>query len=77
MTGSDWRDLLWYVIGFLTATIVIAFALQDNIKIHNACQVDLATCQQTLNDPHACVSVVVEAMEGKYEQTNLNNKEAK
>lgn len=77
MERSDWRDLLWYVIGFATATVVIAFALQDNIKTHNACQEDLATCQETLNDPHACVSVVVEAMERNYEQTNLNNKEAK
>ena len=75
MTRSDWRDLLWYVIGFVTATVVITFALHDNIEIHNACQADLATCQEALNDPHACVSVVVETMEGNNEQTNINNNE--
>lgn len=64
MTRLDWRDLFWYVIGFVTATAIIAFALQNNIKIHNACQVDFATCQETFNDPHACVSVVVETLEG-------------
>ena len=68
---SFWEDILWYVIGFISSTVVMAFALQDNIKTHNACQEELSTCQEILNDPHACVSIVVEMMEGNYEKRSI------
>ena len=70
---KELKTLGWYALGFICGMMVMAAAISHNIQNQALCQEELTTCQETLNNPHACVSVVVEVLEGHYEQTNLNN----
>lgn len=61
-------NLLWYIFGFIMGAMVMTAAFTDyKIKEVEICKKELLTCNESLNDPHSCVSVVVEFMEGHHE----------
>lgn len=58
------RNFTWYIIG-LVVGIIIAFAVSAEVyKTTTICKDQLKECQTQLDDPHHCISVLVDFLEG-------------
>ena len=58
------RSFTWYIIG-LVLGIILAFAVSTEVyKNATICKDQLKECQTQLDDPHHCISVLVDVLEG-------------
>lgn len=60
------REMILYVFGVAFGAVIAIAALESTYKQQiDDCQNQVKVYEAILNDPHHCVSIVVEALEGK------------
>ena len=63
--------MLSFLIGMVITAASMYNAHETVLQAHSQCREDLNFCKAALNDPHSCVSIVVEILEERHETITI------